>query len=366
MSNIHKFTDHDKTEQGQKAIALGIKNKQSSSEIDYDYTSQEAADFNWPDINPDLIGHIEPWLCYDKKNDGTTGGWVDLNQFANGQERKLNACLQTLGFPEALNTDSDSARNILDEINNSENFETVAKQYGFKNNQHFSLEDHVASTLIKIEKAEGKAFDAADDFLKEQKAKLDAQMDAHIEAATEGGLLDPIKGIDMETWAAANAKIAGGMNLEEMLKVVGTEKPIWDEVSAEWTARMSQDTTFAISKVYGDAFLNSDIGKFASTATNETTEANTSNGGSALDKVTEDFELYIKIMCHQNMGASQGKDAASILGEYGLSVTDWSSVGAQWSTKMATDTRMALKMGELMEKYNSEFATAGAGDDIDF
>ncbi|MHA7060026.1 DUF6620 family protein [Aquimarina sp. M1] len=366
MSNVHKFTDHDKTEQGQKAIALGIKNKQSSSEVEYDYTLQEAADFSWPDINPDLIGHVEPWLCYDKKNDGTTGGWVDLNQFANGQERKLNACLLTLGFPKALNTNSDSARSLLDEIKNSENFETVAQQYGFKNNQHFSLEDHVASVLIRIEKAEGKAFDAADDFLKEQKATLDAQMDAHIQAASEGGLLDPINGIDMETWAAANAKIAGGMDLEEVLKVVGTEKPIWDKVSADWTARMSQDTTFAISKVYGDAFMNSDIGKFATSGTDQKTEPNTTEGESALDKVSEDFELYIKIMCHQNMGATQGKDAASILNEYGLSVTDWSTVGAQWATKMATDTRMALKMGELMEKYNTEFASATAGDDIDF
>ncbi|WP_299901261.1 DUF6620 family protein [uncultured Aquimarina sp.] len=366
MSNLHKFTDHDKTEQGQKAIALGIKNKQSSAENSYDYTAQEAADFSWPDIDPDQIGHIEPWLCYGKNNDGTTGGWVDLNQFANGQERKLNACLQTLGYPEALNTTTDRAREILDEINNNDNFEEIAAQYGFKSNEHFSLEDHVASSLIKIEKAEGKAYDAADDFLKEQKAKLDAQMDAHIEAAEAGGLLDPINGIDMETWAAANAKIAGGMDLEEVLKVVGTEKPIWDEVSAEWTARMSQDTTFAISKVYGDAFMNSNIGKFAATETNEVADAVSSSGGSSLDNVMEDFDLYIKIMCHQNMGATQGKDAVSILNEYGLNVNDWSTVGAQWTTKMATDTRLALKMGELMEKYNAEFATAGAGDDIDF
>ncbi|WP_378183420.1 DUF6620 family protein [Aquimarina sp. SS2-1] len=366
MGNTHKFTDHDKTEQGQKAIALGIKNKQTSAVSNYDYTIKEAADFSWPDINPDLIGHIEPWLCYSKNNDGTTGGWVDLNQFANGQERKLNACLQTLGYPEALKITTDKARSIVDEIRSSENFEETAQQYGFKSNEHFSLEDHVASALIEIEKVEGKAYDAADDFLKEQKATLDTQMNTHIEAAKEGGLLDPIKGIDMETWAAANAKIAGGMDLEEVLKVVGTEKPIWDEVSAEWTARMSQDTTFAISKVYGDAFMNSNIGRFASSGGDQTSEASTSAGGSALDKVTEDFELYIKIMCHQNMGATQGKDAVSILNEYGLNVTDWSSIGAQWTTKMATDTRLALQMGELMEKYNAEFASATAGDDIDF
>ncbi len=366
MSTVHTFSDHDKTEQGQKAIALGIQIKNGIGSENYDYTRQEAADFTWPNIDQDKIGYIEPWLCYQKNPDGTLGGWIDLNEFSDGTERKLNACLLRLGFPKELGEVYENIKDILKQIQNSEDFETTARKYGFKNNEQFSIRDHVDSANVKLKKSESKAYDAADDLLKEQKAKLDAQMDAHIEAAEAGGLLDPISGIDMETWAAANAKIAGGMDLEEVLKVVGTEKPIWDEVSAEWTARMSQDTTFAISKVYGDAFMNSNIGKFASEETNQDSAPSSSNNNGGLNAVLEDFELYIKIMCHQNMGAAQGKDAASILQEYGLTVTDWSSVGAHWSSKMATDTRMALQMGELMEKYNAEFASAKAGDDIDF
>ncbi len=61
-------------------------------------------------------------------------------------------------------------------------------------------------------------------------------------------------------------------------------------------------------------------------------------------------------MCHQSMESTQGKDAASILQEYGLSVSDWGMVGAHWTPKM----------GEYMEKYNAEFASAKVGDDIDF
>jgi hypothetical protein len=256
----------------------------------------------------------------------------------------------------------DDATDILKDIKNLKDsnlseFNDQIREYGFSDESHFLW------GIALLDSAEEKAYDDADNVLKEQKAKLDTQMDAHIEAAEAGGLLDPINGIDMETWAAANAKIAGGMDLEEVLKTVGTEKPIWDEVSAEWTARMSQDTTFAISKVYGDAFMNSNIGKFANAETNQESEAASPAGNS---DIYEDFELYIKVMCHQNMGATQGKDAASILQEYGLTVTDWSSVGMHWAPKMATDTRMALKMGELMEKYNAEFASVKAGDDIDF
>ncbi|WP_298548325.1 DUF6620 family protein [uncultured Aquimarina sp.] len=326
----------------------------------YDYTTWPCADLSFPDIAEDEACDLWPF-----KPNLNEPHWVDLNsQFRSGIRRYGYA--NRFEMPEQVQELSHSVAkeqlSVIQELqhSNPDEFNTQIKQFGFSDEKHFSW------GVSLLDSAEEQALDAADDFLKEQKAKLDAQMDAHIEAASEGGLLDPINGIDMETWAAANAKIAGGMDLEDVLKVVGTEKPIWDEVSAEWTARMSQDTTFAISKVYGDAFMNSDIGKFASSETNETSETNTSTSGSALEKVTEDFELYIKIMCHQNMGAAQGKDAASILNEYGLNVTDWSSVGAHWSTKMATDTRMALKMGELMEKYNAEFATAGAGDDIDF
>ncbi len=103
-------------------------------------------------------------------------------------------------------------------------------------------------------------YEAEDAILKHGKDKVDAQMNANIADAQSGGLLEPIDGIDMDTWAAANAKIANGMTVDEVLAVVGTEKPIWDKVTAEWTARMTQDTSGAVMKVYGDAFVNSNIG----------------------------------------------------------------------------------------------------------
>ncbi|EZH73038.1 hypothetical protein ATO12_18660 [Aquimarina atlantica] len=323
----------------------------------YDYTTWPCADLSFQDLEEG-----EDYDLWPFKPNLNEPHWVDLNnQFKSGIRRY--GYVHKLEMPEQVRELShENATEILNDIKNLKDsdlseFNDQIQEYGFSDENHFLW------GIALLDSAEEKAYDAADNLLKEQKAKLDAQMDAHIEAAEAGGLLDPINGIDMETWAAANAKIAGGMDLEEVLKVVGTEKPIWDEVSAEWTARMSQDTTFAISKVYGDAFMNSNIGKFANAENNQESETGSSAGN---NDIYEDFELYVKVMCHQNMGATQGKDAASILQEYGLTVTDWSSVGMHWTTKMATDTRMALKMGELMEKYNAEFASAKAGDDIDF
>lgn len=321
----------------------------------YDYTTWPCADLSFQDLEEGKNYDLWPF-----KPNLNEPHWVDLNNQIKSGIRRYGF-VNKLKMPEqVLELSHEDATEILNDIKNLKNsdlseFKDQIHEYGFSDENHFLW------GIAILDSAEEKAYDAADDFLKEQKAKLDAQMDAHIEAAEAGGLLDPIKGIDMKTWAAANAKIAGGMDLDEVLKVVGTEKPIWDEVSAEWTARMSQDTTFAISKVYGDAFVNSNIGKFADAGNSQNVGSTASN-----NDIYEDFELYVKVMCHQNMGAAQGKDAASILQQYGLTVTDWSTVGMHWVTKMATDTRMALKMGELMEKYNAEFASAKVGDDIDF
>ncbi|WP_159090674.1 DUF6620 family protein [Aquimarina aquimarini] len=325
----------------------------------YDFNTWPGADLSYPDLDEDVNYDVWPF-----KPNLDEPHWINLNDIASGISRYGYA--NRLEMPdEIVGLDHEEAKKIFEGIKGIQNshpeeFSTQINTYGFTDENHFLW------ATLALESSEEQAYEAADALLREATDKLNAEMDAQIEAAESGGLLDPISGIDMQTWAAANAKIAGGMDLEEVLKIIGTEKPIWDEVSAEWNARMSQDTTYAIVKVYGDAFTNSDIGLFAQTNADQQTSTDAITGDSALDKVKEDFELYIKIMCHQSMGSTQGKDAASILQEYGLSVSDWGMVGAHWTPKMATDTRMAQKMGEYMEKYNAEFASAKAGDDIDF
>lgn len=236
----------------------------------------------------------------------------------------------------------------------AENNEAKIKAAGFDNLAHVNYAINKARRSITMGIAE------AQSFIDEQTKKQAEEMNQHIAAAKSGGLLDPIKGISMEDWAAANVQISNGRSLDEVLKILGIEKPTWDEVSAEWMARMSQDTTFAISKVYGDAFTNPNMGKFAQAG------GGAAQGSGEIEKVKDDFELYIKIMCHQNMASAQGIDAASVLKQYGLSATDWSMVSMHWAPKMGSDLTLAMKMSPLMDKYNAEFASAGAGSDINF
>jgi hypothetical protein len=229
---------------------------------------------------------------------------------------------------------------------------------GFENLDHL----HYALESARGNIAEGMA--EAQAMLDVLNEKMNAQMNQNVEAAKAGGLLDPIRGVSMEDWEAANAKIAGGTSLDEVLRILEIEKPIWDDVSAQWMARMSQDTTFAISKVYGEAFTNPNMGRFASSAS-----GSSAGSSAAVEKVKGDFELYIKIMCHQNMGSTQGIDASSILKQYGLSVLDWSTASAHWSPQMASNLELAMKMSDLMNRFNAEFAAAApatAASDIEF
>jgi hypothetical protein len=300
----------------------------------------------------EILDTPSPWIrCYNDESSNTWVGHYYGNSIRNcaiipytmpAQYIGLNAQKLVIEF-EALLKEGDVEK---------------IKAAGFENADHLKYALEIGKGNIVEGFAEAQAV------LDETNAKLKKEMNKNIDAAKKGGLLDPIKGISLEDWAAANVKISQAMPLADVLKVLGVEKPVWDDVSAQWMSRMAQDTTFAISKVYGDAFTNPNIGKFAKTGA-----ASTSAGSGAVEKVKNDFDLYVKIMCHQSMGSIQGLDANAVLKQYGLTAADWGMVSGHWAPQMTTNLDIAMRMSSLMEKYNAEFASAApakAGDDISF
>jgi hypothetical protein len=69
---------------------------------------------------------------------------------------------------------------------------------------------------------------------------------------------------------------------------------------------------------------------------------------------------------HIDIASAQGIDANSILKQYGLTAADWGMVGMLWAPQMGTNLELAMKMSALMDKYNTQFAMAKSGSDIDF
>ncbi|MEL6195944.1 MAG: DUF6620 family protein [Myxococcota bacterium] len=197
--------------------------------------------------------------------------------------------------------------------------------------------------------------------MRDAQAQLDAsraaselEMKGHIAAAESGGLLEPVDGISLEDWAAGNAKLVEGRTLEQVLAVLGVESPAWDAANAEWQGRMSRDTTFAIAKVYGEAFQNSNIGRFAS--------AQRDTGA-----IPCDFETWVKVGAHMSKGTEQGLDPQAILQSHGMSVSDWSAAGAYWSVEYHKNiAKYADLHTQLHQKYEQQYAAPTVADDIEF
>ena len=75
-------------------------------------------------------------------------------------------------------------------------------------------------------------------------------------------------------------------------------------------------------------------------------------------EVYDNFELYIKILSHYNMGKERKKNVELILNEYRLSEFDWEEIVASWKDKIFDDPYLGLEMIPLLEKYNEYFALA--------
>lgn len=346
---VHTFSEHDNTPQGQKAIAIGIHNRQSGAA--YDYRQSPGANFHWPDIDPSHIGQLEPWLCYGIAQGS---GWIDLNAIASGRERRGAAAFQTLGYnlqPPFDRVDTPAFTEIDRLLGLDDGaLAHYAPGLGMKADSYYTFRDYLIGMRRDYERTRAKSMARAQKGLDVANQYAQAQMQQSVSAAKAGGLLDPVNGIGLEDWAAANAKIMSGTPMGTILSVLGVDQASWESATAQWTARMSSDTTFAVAKVYGDAFVNSNIGKFAQAG------LGAPQASAAAEKVKADFELYVKVMTHQSVAASRGVDASAVLGKYGLTVLDWSTVSAYWGPKMSSDMNLALKVGELMTRFTQELA----------
>jgi len=167
--------------------------------------------------------------------------------------------------------------------------------------------------------------------------------------------LDPVEGITLDQWASVNAKLASGIAAEEAIKAIGADMPKWDRANAEWNTRMSNDTTFTISRQYAAAFNQSASGNLGS--------------GSQVSADSFPFEKYIESMVAQDVLGKQGRDAQDVLKDFGLTVADYSNISSYWTGKMMSDFSLAAKMAQLDAEYRRKYESMAPGNahgDISF
>lgn len=320
----------------------------------YDYTQWPSADMSFADLGEDEERDLWPY-----KPDLTQAHWIDLYSAKSGAQRKLWVIQNRFDIPDSFEPGAswDEVFALIQEIEEARNedmeeFQDLLEEHDLESAEHF---DHVKEVAELSKKAN---WAAAQKDLDKANALADKMVNANIAKVKAGGDLDPFKGISIEDWAAANAKMASGSTLEDILKVLNIERPLWDEVTAEWNARMSRDTTASIAKVYGDAFVNSNIGKFAL--------AHSDQKGAESNSKEISFEKWIEIQEAMTALTSQGQDAGSVLNSFGMNEADWGMLGAQMSTKMASDISLIEKFDEYSEKYRTKYAGATSADDIEF
>jgi hypothetical protein len=169
-----------------------------------------------------------------------------------------------------------------------------------------------------------------------------------------GGGLDPVEGVTLEQWAHVQAALASGGDIDQLIAQARMDRPKWDRVSAQWLARMSTDTSHAISTAYGNAFAGASQGQYGAQAARA---AEVGVGGN-LGAEPISFERFVEIQEAMSAGSRRGYDANAVLAHFGLSVVDWSNAGMFWSKRMQQD---AMKYHELFTKYSDYYRAKYAG-----
>jgi hypothetical protein len=384
----------------------------------YDYTKAPGADMKFPDFTNEQVENNPPWVPkhYNKTQGMSCVHVPDLNQIADGAERKMMAYY---GIPvewPSRKDDPDALKELIAGLDaaradGGKEWKQAADEHGIVNDDHYewlrgrmlgipegftdyekakaaivtldaalNKHDRVEERLAEfgfvdkkhylyfkkwVQRAKEKAWADTNAVLQQTFKMLDERFEKNKEALKDE--LAPFKGVSMEMWAAANARLAQGQALDQVLKQLKIDRALWDEVNAEWNARMSRDTTATIATVYGQAFTGAGQGQFGDTGQAVSASMQAGFGKDVKGKDPMPFEDWVKIQCHMTAATAQGIDANALLAQYKLKAADWGTIGGYWAQKMNSNPMEYLeKYQVLMAKYTQEFATAKAGADVEF
>ncbi len=194
---------------------------------------------------------------------------------------------------------------------------------------------------------------------------------AQANAAADSSLLAPIEGVTVEVYAACAAAAAQGLSQDQftlLLAENGLDQVKWERVNAEWTDRMSNDTTMSIMQIYGNAFQNAGKGQFgaAGQAAAATRTAAPGGGGPAGGDEPVPFERLCEINGAMSAWATTGQDINAMLKEvFGITAMDWSNMSSWWISKMATDWERMKLYTDTSEEYETQYKAAVGVTDED-
>jgi len=189
------------------------------------------------------------------------------------------------------------------------------------------------------------------------------------------GLVAPFEGVTIEMWAGAAARMAmAGADANAMAKILAhyqMDRAKYDRVQAEFTARMQRDMTGAISKVYGDAFLEAQgsmgmWGPSGGGVPGAGAGGAAPAAGGAQQAEPMSFEKYCEIGGAQAAWGEQGGDVNALTQQiFGISTMQLVNIGGYWQQKMMADLNLMSRFGELSDQYKLKYMAADPDSDLD-
>ena len=184
-------------------------------------------------------------------------------------------------------------------------------------------------------------------------------------------LLEPIHGVSIQDYAAISAKMASGIDVKDICKLLGIEPAVFEEASAIWITRMQEDHTFEVTmefgKYFGEADQHPKLGVLQASLSEE--------GAINVEKMKTDRYFYEELNGARQAAYEYGIDGAQWIEEkFGINLGDFQAVALQW---MPITNDEPFETLDLFNKYREEkqkeyaaiFASEQGGnlaDDMEF
>lgn len=185
--------------------------------------------------------------------------------------------------------------------------------------------------------------------------------------AANPGLLAPVEGVDVDTYALLASSAARQIGQDQFLALLAQHRldvAAWERVNKTWTDRMSKDTTGAIATAYSKAFMSSPQQTYA--AAGQAAAATGFDGSAAGGAEPIPFEKFCELSGAMSAWSKTGQDVNALLkARYDMTAVDYSTVSTWWLTQLTANLGRFNEYNQKVAWYEAQIAGAQPKHDQD-
>ena len=177
--------------------------------------------------------------------------------------------------------------------------------------------------------------------------------------AAAGGVLDPVEGVAIATYANLQAKQAS-VSQDQFISLLAQNEmdmPKWERVAKGWLDRMTRDTTGVVATEYAKGFSGQgQYGSMGAAAVDNMASGQMGLQGPAAAQGEVPFEKYCEIAGAMNAWTKQGKDiSAGLHKHFQMTAMDYSNISMYWSQKMMANLSMFDQQTQMAAHYERQY-----------